>query len=186
MTVFCIVPCYLPSILYRITFKATSLAYAPFVWVAQTTFYSPLSTKVRLERITKGELEKVRRWLSGIVLSAFITKLGFALGWVNFAQLLAEIPNENLINNFVQLHHLPWWQLTLVTEAVITFLLLFFADAALGRLEEKHAWPERMVLDTISSVTFVRSALSILTISGFCYLALVFVFPDWMQHLLTK
>src|SRR5262249_24991101 len=59
---------YLPSAVYRVTFKATALAYAPFVWAAHSTLSNQLSAKDRLERITKGEFEKTRRYLSGFVL----------------------------------------------------------------------------------------------------------------------
>jgi hypothetical protein len=58
----------LPPLLYRISFKATAVCYMPFLWVAQATAGSTLPLKPRLERVTKGELEKVRRWFALFVL----------------------------------------------------------------------------------------------------------------------
>lgn len=174
---------YLPSILYRISFKATSLAYAPFVWVAHATLGSQLSTKVRLERFAKGEFEKFRRWFSASVLALLATKFGITLGWLPLGQLLAQVQSQQIIDRFVQPTRFPWWQGTLLTDALLTYLLLWFADAALGRLDDAHAWPEGFVRGTLSSGSFLRSALSILTMSHFCYLALVQVVPSIRQGL---
>ena len=79
---------YLPSIFYRISFKATSLIYSPFTWVALVTLPSPLSVKlglnppefveVRLKRIKDGEMEKTGRALSLLLLGLLAAKLGLA------------------------------------------------------------------------------------------------------------
>lgn len=172
---------YLPSLLYRLSFKATSLAYAPFVWVAQTTLLTQLSTKIRLERFTKGELEKARRWFSASVLSILACKFGIMLGWVPFGQLLSQLPSRQLIERFVQPSHLPWWQITLLIDALLTYLLLWFADAALGRLDDANPWPEGLVVEALSIGSFVRSGLSILTMSHFCLVAIIKVTPSWIK-----
>jgi hypothetical protein len=177
---------YLPSLLYRVSFKATSLAYAPFVWVAHTTLLNQLSIKVRLERFTKGEFEKVRRWFSASVLTILACKFGFMLGLVPLTLLLAHIPSQQIIDRFIQPSHLPWWQITLLTDALLTYVLLWFADAALGRLDDAHPWPERLVTETLSAGSFLRSALSILTMSHFCFLALAQIIPNSIRGVLTR
>lgn len=47
---------WLPSVVYRVSFKATEIVYTPFIWVAHATLRNPLSLRTRLERITKGEM----------------------------------------------------------------------------------------------------------------------------------
>ncbi len=49
---------WLPSIIYRVSFKATALAYTPFIWAAHATLKNPLSVKTRLERITKASWKR--------------------------------------------------------------------------------------------------------------------------------
>ena len=79
----------------------------------------------------------------------------------------------------------PWWQITLGTDALLTFFLLFFADAALARLNSQKGWREQTVLGTVSAVSFTRAALSLITISHFFRIALVAVAPGPLHRLLV-
>jgi hypothetical protein len=163
---------YLPPLIYRISFKATALVYGPFVWVAHSSLHSALNIKSRLERFTKGEMEKVRRALSLFVLGIIGLKFGIVLRRFDVSQLLAKIPSPKLVSSVIEPATFPWWQGTLVTDAVITFALLFFADAALARLDQ-NLWPERLVVGTISGGTFLRNILSILTMGHLCRIAIL-------------
>jgi len=163
---------YLPSALYRITFKATALAYAPFVWVAHSTFGNHLSAKDRLERITKGEFEKTRRWLASLVLGMFMAKLLFVYGWVDSTYLLSQVPSERLVKQVLAPSGWPWWQQILVVDALLTFFLLWFADAALPRLNAEHGWREKVVMDTTSTTSFVRATMSLIVVGYVGYLAM--------------
>lgn len=168
---------HLPSAIYRVSFKATSLVYAPFVWAAHATTRSNLPLKLRLERITKGELEKVRRGVSWIVISVLAAKAGLYLGLADPKTLTEKFATARAAELFMVPSGWPWWQLTLATDAVLTFILLFFADAALARLEGAHPWPERTVLDVTSTISFVRVTLSLLTVAHFFGLALHIALP---------
>ena len=163
---------YLPPLLYRVSFKATALVYTPFVWVAHTSLHSPLNTKTRLVRITKAEIEKVRRKFSFFVLGIIAVKLGIILGWFDIKQLLTKIPSPKLVNSIVEPATFPWWQGTLAADALITYALFFFADAALVRLD-KNIWPERLIVGTVSGGTFLRNVLSILTMAHLCRVAVL-------------
>ncbi len=176
---------YIPSLFYRISFKATALVYAPFVWVAHTSLHSALAIKTRLERFTKGEMEKVRRGFSIFVLGIAAVKLGIVLGLLDISLLLARIPSPKLVNSVVEPGRFPWWQGALIVDALLTYMLFFFADAALARLEEK-AWPEKAVLGTVAGGTLVRNVLSILTMATLCYLAILEVAPTKMSSFLAK
>jgi hypothetical protein len=165
------VAAFLPPLFYRVSFKATSLVYYPFVWVAGLTVGSTESLKTRLERFTKGELEKTRRWVSGLVVTALAVKLGMSLGWIDMSEALSKIPFKKLVENFLVPHVWQWWQATLGLDALLTFFLLYYADAALTRLDTKDAWDSEAVTKTISSVSFLRASLAILTMSHFFWLA---------------
>ena len=176
---------WLPAILYRISFKATLLAYAPFVWVAHTTTSNILSVKLRLTRITKGELEGVRRKLSWAILTTLGVKFAFLYGWIDKGYIASKFPSERFATMFI-LDGWPWWQITLATDAVMSFFLLFFADAALARLEGPAPWREERVLKTVSVVSFLRSGLSIITISYFFYVALIATAGGSMRRVLMS
>jgi len=163
---------FIPSLFYRISFKATSLAYAPFVWVAHTTLQSAASAKLRLERITKGELEKTRRWLSGFVATALAVKFALARGWIDLTAALAQFPSKTFVQSLLVPNVWFWWQFTLGIDALMTFCLLYYADAALARLEGVGAWREESVTKTISTASFLRASLGIVTMSYFFYVGL--------------
>ena len=171
---------FLPSLLYRVSFKATSLAYVPFVWVAHATLRTPESIKLRLERITKGELEKTRRWVSGLVALAPVTKFALVLGWIDISAALAKFPSKRFVE-FLSRNAWPWWVITLGIDALMTFCLLWYADAALARLEGKGAWREETITKTVSTAAFLRASLGIVTMSHFFYVALTTVVAGHVQ-----
>lgn len=174
---------YIPPTLYRLSFKATTLAYIPFIWVAHVTLRNPLPVKARLERITKGELEKVARWISGIILTCFVAKGALIFNWVDRGYLLSKFPSEKILTNIVILDGWPWWQPTLGTAAALTFLLLWFSDAAPARLDN-GMWGEDFVLKTVSMTSFIRATLGIITMYHFFHIALVSIAPTCAVHLL--
>jgi hypothetical protein len=174
---------WIPSLIYRVSFKATAIAYAPIIWLVHSTLQNPLSLKLRLERVTKGEIEKTRRGLSWIIAGMLAAKLAFVLGWIDRAHFEAAFPSAKLVETIFAASHWPWWQITLATDALLTFLLLYFADAALARLDTKHAWSEPFVLHTLSTTSFLRGAFSLATMSHFFLLALGTAFPRLSFHL---
>ncbi len=180
---------HLPAALYRIGFKATSIAYAPFVWVAHQTLDNPLSLRARLERITKGEFEKVRRGLSWLVLGIVAAKTALIFEFVNSDFLVKKMPSRQIVSAFVVPGSWPWWQLTLVTDALLTFALFWFADAVLVRIDQsERVWPRRWVEGTVSGISFLRGVLAIVTMSHGFYLALIgaeLLDPDTIGKLFT-
>ncbi len=168
---------WLPSAVYRISFKATAIVYAPFIWAAHATTASDRSLKFRLERIRNGELEKFIRGFSWIVIGALAAKAGLILSLVDPTVLTERFTTARAVELVLVPGGWPWWQVTLGTAAVLTFILLFFADAALARHESTHSWPERTVLDVTATISFVRVALGLLTITYFFGVALRIAFP---------
>lgn len=167
-----------PSVLYRVSFKATALAYVPFIWITHATLRNPLPVKARLERFTKGELEKVRRGVSYLVLATLAAKGALVFNWIDRAYFESKFPSQKVVTNFVVLDGWPWWQITFGIDAVLTFFLLFFADAALSRIEGQRPWPEEYVMPTVAAVSFLRAAFGLVTIAHFFHVALMTVAPD--------
>jgi hypothetical protein len=163
---------FLPPLFYRISFKATFLAYLPFVWVAHATLQAPESVKLRLERITKGELERTRRWVSGLVATALAAKFALAHGWIDVTAALARFPSKKFVEGMLVPNFWRWWQITLGIDALMTFCLLYYADAALARVDSKDAWREETVTKTISTASFLRASLGVVTMSHFFFVAL--------------
>jgi hypothetical protein len=142
-----------------------------------------LPLKTRLERVTKGEIEKTRRGLSWIIAGMLAAKLAFVHGWIDRTYFERQFPSTKLLETIFAASHWPWWQITLGTDALLTFLLLYFADAALARLDTPHAWHEPFVLGTLSTTSFLRGAFSLATMSHFFLLALHTAFPRLAFHL---
>ena len=174
---------WLPSLIYRVSFKATSLVYAPLIWVTHVTLQNPLPLKARLERITKGELEKVRRGLSWIILTALIAKLALVFALIDRTYFESRFPSTRIASTIVIPDRWPWWQISLTTDALLTFFLFFFADAAITRIENQSTWPDNFVLNIVTSASFLRAVLSILTISYLFYIALFAAFPGVASRL---
>jgi hypothetical protein len=138
----------------------------------------------RLERITKGELEKVRRGLSWVILTTLVAKVALVLNWVERSYVESKFPSQKIVTDFVVLDGWPWWQITLGADAVLTFILLFFADSALARIEGERPWPEGAVMTTVSTTSFLRAAMGIITISHFFLIALAAAAPEPVRRLL--
>jgi hypothetical protein len=138
----------------------------------------------RLERITKGELEKVRRGLSWVILTTLVAKVALVLNWVERSYVESKFPSQKIVSDFVVFDGWPWWQITLGADAVLTFILLFFADSALARIEGERPWPEGAVMTTVSTTSFLRAAMGIITISHFFLIALAAAAPEPVRRLL--
>jgi len=175
---------WIPSVLYRVSFKATALAYVPFVWVTHATLRNPLPAKARLERFTKGELEKVRRGVSYIVIVTLAAKGALVFNWIDRSYIEAQFPSQKIVTDFVVLDAWPWWQVTFAADALLTFGLLFFADAAVSRIEGEQPWREESVITTVTTASFLRAAFGLVTISHFFYIALLAAAPNLMRRLL--
>ncbi len=175
---------YAPPLIYRVSFKATAIAYLPFIWAAHTTLRNPLSVKLRLERFTKGELEKVRRVVSWFIIAMLLAKIALVWGWLDRDYIVSKFPSKKLAEGLAAFGSWPWWQMTLAADALLTFFLFFFADAALGRIDSAQACKEERTLGTVSAISFLRAALGLATISYFFYIALVEVSHGSLHRLL--
>lgn len=77
------------------------MCYVPFLWVVQATVGSTLPLKVRLERVTKGELEKVRRWLAALILGVFGVVVALRLGIIDLTFVTSKFPTDLAALNLI-------------------------------------------------------------------------------------
>jgi hypothetical protein len=155
---------YVPPILLRVSFKATSPVYAPFVWAVDLTLKNQYPLKYRLERITKGELEKVRRVFSLSVLGMFVVKASFLLGVLTYGEVVEKLPKGLVSQVDVLVRTWPIWQVSVLFDALLTYALFFFADAALAQHDLPNRQNEQKRALHLSIAQFARAAVAIAAI----------------------
>lgn len=166
---------YVPVLLLRLSFKASSFAYLPLVWVTHASLNTGKPISFRLERIVSSHLENVRRLVSVLVAGATLMKLAFAAGLIT-PEVMKEKEKDVFAGQaLVNMSDWPPWQIFLLIEAALTFFLWFFADAALARIKHDVPWPAQTVKHVFELATFVRAALGIVTVAIFLVSAVVHV-----------
>lgn len=153
---------YVPSILFRVSFKATSFVYLPLIWVAGTTVRGVGQLKYRLTRFKEGELEKVRRWAASFVLVLAASKAALIGGAVERAFLVSKLGSENLAD--LLLAASPWWLLMLATDGALTFFLFFYSEAILARLNAGLTVRATAHSAIISTAAFLRGIIAIIAV----------------------
>ena len=161
---------YVPSIIFRATFKATCLAYFPLLWVARSANVKGRSLKWKLERFTKGELEKTRRKFAVLVLTVAGAKVAFLQGWVEREFVDTRLGSVQLAD--IILFQWPWWHYALIGEAVLTITLFYFSEWSLSLLDDLRHMHRKLVISFVSGASFVRSSLGTATALFFFVFAL--------------
>lgn len=166
---------YVPALAYRWSFKATSIVYIPLIWVARTTLQKGLTLKAWLQQIKKNdEFEKVVRGWSAIVLPVLVLKGLYLLDWITLATVTEKIPVGKLTEIYLMPEAFPWWQYAALTNALLTFGLLYIASWALPRIEgENPLWKPRTVEGLVQGVTFTRGVFSLYSIGAVLYVFVV-------------
>ena len=166
---------YLPSILYRLSLKSTSLLYMPFMFVIRSHIGEDLSAKERIHDIKFGATEQLQWHYAVIVVIA------------NSAALLALFANIAVLNNAIesggpmiallcdlflptngQQLTLKAWHIARFANAAIVIGLLLYADKAERRLDSGR-WTENEVTTTFEIVRQVQLVLALYT--TFCALS---------------
>lgn len=171
---------YLPAIIFRISFKATSIFYLPLVWVVTTTVNSGASLQLRLERITKGELEKFRRRLSAFVLTVTVARLALSAGLVEQEYVEKLVGSPALAARLLDAW--PWWHIALSFDAALTFILFLASDALLARLEKGSLTNAHIAEIAVKLMMFLRGLVAALTVAFFVVTAIVAT----AEHVLTS
>ena len=158
-------PLFLPAFLYRWSLKATSIIYAPLVFVAYSTFSEGKDLRTKLELIRRGDLSRIRV-LYGffIVIVPFIVKLVLMAKWNGFAAWWNGNPITEFLAIYVAPAEIPKWQLAQLANSLLAIGYIFFARRALLGYELQHPWPETRVKRILGFVSGLCRILAIYTI----------------------
>jgi hypothetical protein len=152
---------YVPAIIFRVTFKATSIVYLPLVFIALGTANIKASNKVILDLLVNGEREKLRIVLAKSIAVLAMIKTAVAAGFAENSFLADWLKSQQLAQIIFQDGAFPAWQLALFAEATITLGLFYFvAEPAWRRLQAGEPWSEKWLEPLIRLWLFVRALLA--------------------------
>lgn len=157
-------PLFLPALLYRWSLKATSIIYAPLVFVAYSTFREVPDLRTKLDLIRRGDLSRIRAAYGVVAIAVFLVKLMLMMKWTGFVVWW----NGNPISEFVALYvapaEIPKWQIAEVANSVLAVGTMLFARHALLRYELNHPLPEKPVRQLLGFVSGLRWMLALYAI----------------------
>jgi len=153
---------YIPASIYRISLKATSLVYLPIVWIINRTFSEKLTFKLMLLSIREDELEKFKRYYSGIIFFLFYLIPLFVLQkWdeilIFFQNYLGK--NIELINAYTFIVTFEIWHVARLLNFIATYILFFLSDKLLRLLEFDQIKSTNNAYITIRYILIFRSIL---------------------------
>ncbi len=170
---------YIPSFCLRLSFKATSIVYVPFIWITRFTLNELIKPKSRLERFTRSEIEKTRRAISLIIFSCVLLKIFYLAGLLTFDDIVAKLPSRASAEIVIGLGRWQLWQALLVLEATLTYIIFYAADAVVARITAEQEAHTSTMVHGIQFLSFVRASLAVFTIA---YAISVFVLIAYQQN----
>jgi hypothetical protein len=163
---------FLPALFYRWSLKATTIIYAPFVFIAHQTFTDAPNLRDEL-RIRKASSVTNLSVLVGVVFIlgfllklAFIREAGTFVGWWNSKEV------DEFVALYVAPAEIPKWQLSSLLNSGIAIAVFFFVREALVRVENNQPWPEHAVQRILGFTFSVRVLLTLYTILCTAYITL--------------
>ena len=159
-----VVPLFVPSLLYRWSLKATSIIYAPLVFVAHSTFSEGSDLRTKLELIKRGDLSRIRVWYGVIAITAFAVKLVLMMNLPGFAGWWEGHPVSQFLALYVAPAEIPKWQLAELANSALAISSMLFARRALLGYELQHPWPEMPVKRLLGFVSGLRWVLALYAI----------------------
>lgn len=151
---------YLPAWIYRWSLKSTAWAYSPLLFVILRTFDTSLSVGQRLKDIHISEIARFIRVFSLIFIALFIAKLLAFQVWADWSKVLEGWgfqPFFFLIEPTI----VPKWQVVFSVNALLGWVLFFFAGRQLEIIKLTENPPAGWVDPVLRSFTFVRTSLAV-------------------------
>ena len=158
------VPIFLPALLYRWSLKATSIIYAPLVFVAHSTFSEGKDLRTKLELIKRGDLSRIRVLYGIAAIAAFLVKLVLMAKWNGFSAWWNGNPITEFLAVYVAPAEIPKWQLAELANSLLAIGSMFFARHALLRSDLGHPFPETPVKRLLGFVSGLRWVLALYAI----------------------
>ena len=157
-----IVSLFLPSILYRLSLKSTSVLYLPFIWIIHAPRESENQRKLLIRELVESHLERVKRIYAWFVL--FVLTLAPAYLLAFEPSLRNQFPDHLLWNYFAPIHKLSSWHLSRSLSALLTLVMFFLANKALIRADNTDSKITPTTTLLIQSGVKIRGFLSLWTI----------------------
>jgi hypothetical protein len=157
-------PCFLPALLYRWSLKATSIIYAPLVFVAHSTFSEGKDLRTKLELIKRGDLSRIRVLYGIAAIAAFLVKLVLMVKWNGFAAWWNGNPITEFLAIYVAPSEIPKWQVAELANSALAISSMLFARHALLRYDVGHPFPDTPVKRILGFVSGLRWVLALYAI----------------------
>ena len=159
---------YLPSIIYRVTFKATSIVYLPFFWISHISYDINEPWPYIPKRIVSGSYEKDMRTFSYSLIAPILYKLSLTLG------IIASMP-ENYLKKLPYAiitfdKGWSWWQILVIVNILITIAVYYFADRAISLKVKLMSISDKLNLLFFTAIA-MRDVISIVIVLGLVFYA---------------
>jgi hypothetical protein len=165
-------PFFIPALLYRWSLKATSIIYAPLVFVAYSTFSESKDLRTKLELIKRGDLSRIRALYGIVAIVAFIVKLVLMMKWNGFAEWWNGNPITEFLSLYIAPTEIPKWQIAELVNSVLAVGAMIFARHTLLCYELNHPLPEKPVKHILGFVSGVRWVLALYAIVCLGYITM--------------
>lgn len=162
---------FLPAYLYRFSLKSTSVLLAPLAYSARRVSHGDLALRDRLDDLLVGASEQLQRWWAGLTLAVALGSIVVTALRPSWAQLFPSLDGSAspAVLSALQYLYLPtWdgviqiklWHIVRGANAVLLFVVYFYADKASRRLEA-GVWTTKQIeywLDSLFATQWLLSA----------------------------
>ena len=150
---------YVPSVIYRITFKSTSIVYMPLVWTSYVIYGHKEQWPYIPKRIIESKLEKTVRRVSMLFFLALLCKMGLLSAGFFLNNIYLE---DNIILKEVIMTR-PWnfWDTAISINICITFVIFVFSDYAIHLKKSLSENRKIIYNEMISIFLFFRWSIAI-------------------------
>ena len=174
----------MPSFIYRLSLKATSLIYIPFLWIIQGHLGENISVRSAIRDRLEGAFERLSWWYAlGVIVITLLTVIlqellpAATLGWlVDKSGPVTRVLMDIFVPTNWEKVTFKGWHIARAANAGIYLWLFYYTDKARRRLEDSD-WTESKVMQTFLNCKRVQVFLSMYTMA--CALSRVIKFAIW-------
>jgi len=173
---------YLSAFLYRFSLKSTTLIYFPLIWLIGGTNQKQKNIKLIIDDLLDSKYERLKyyfSWFAILVLTIFPLCLSFY--WQNLINILSE---KEVLIYFFPLEQIGSWHITRVVSALITIILIIFADKLRIRLNHREYSLGQVKTFFIRLGIRLRVILGIWTLG--CGFSIIMSIVDWTTFPIIK
>ena len=154
---------------YRWAIKGSALFWSPLVWIAHSSFRPHILRRVL--DVRRLAIFSVGRAWAVVVLALGGLKVLFLYLAVRPSDHCPTSIQAAACSNVIVPNALPPWQLAMLTNAILAWVLYLIADWALHRMRNGRLPAERFLDGFFKTMWLVRGTLSLYTIACSIYLA---------------